>query len=421
MNAPRILSILTTLILLTLILSGCSEREAGAAAPAITPASSTAALATSLPPTAATPTLAPSSPQPTEPPPTATLPPAATATATAGVEPVSQVETATPTADESPSRPTLAPQAEGVPTVKGPITPANIDDLRKLARLDLDDMLNDLAWSPDGSLLAAATGSGVRVFETGHLGEVLTIALSEYNFALDFSPDGTSLAFSRGSAIEIVHLPDGRPIRRLEGHTDVVTDLAFSPDGKFLASGGNDGRLRVWRMADGAQAGSATSPSEFETLVAYSPKGGLIASTVTLGDYAGDGDIRLWKAPGAQADKVMEANVWGIAALDFAPNANLVIGSAGNYLLVFRVKDGMQARCYDTDQESISTLDYSPDGELIVAGSYDRKVGFYTADDVVRTLTGFTDALDTVAFSPDGRYLTTGAMDGIILLWGAPK
>jgi len=103
----------------------------------------------------------------------------------------------------------------------------------------------DVAFSPDGTLLAAATGGGIRLWRISD--GTLLRTLEGDTSSVAFSPDGTLLASgeTRG-LIRLWRVSDGYLARTLDGHTWAVESLAFSPDGNLLASGSDDGTIRLW-------------------------------------------------------------------------------------------------------------------------------------------------------------------------------
>ncbi len=353
------------------------------------------------------------------------------------------------------------------PDALAPITPENAILMKQLAMLGRGK-INQLAWSPDGRTLAAASTIGVWLYDPaalgspprlleGHTRDVLSVAFSpdgavvlsgsqdgtvkqwdtatgslkrtislwdDFSFevgqqkrdsevwSMAFSPDGTILA-SGGfdGKLRLWDLSTSRQRALLKGHTEQIANVVFSPDGTLLASYSVDSKIIVWDVETRSQRASLTSQGQVQSLI-FSPDGTMLA-------YGGHGmTVRLWDTvTGEERAELTEHT--GVLNLAFSPDGAMLVSSG----LIGTV------RLWDVESESsgifreragwIMNMAYSPDGATLATYAWDGALRLWetTTGNLNAELATHTSPVTSVAFSPDSKTLVSGGEDGGVRLW----
>jgi hypothetical protein len=209
------------------------------------------------------------------------------------------------------------------------------------------DRVLALAFSRDGSLLAAGGGlpsqSGeVKVWEaaTGKLMRTLPDVHTDTVFSIDFSPDGARIATGSGDRmVHLIDLASGKRTARFEGHTHHVLSVAFSPDGKRLLSAGADAKVKSWNVEKGELERDWGGHGKAVTAVAYSPDGKFAASA------SGDRTVRFWNPEnGGQTRALGEARDYLYAVSIFGGGKLVAAAGRDRVVRIYDAKDGKLLR-----------------------------------------------------------------------------
>ena len=285
--------------------------------------------------------------------------------------------------------------------------------------------------------------------------DILAVGQSEITTASDgtIEYDGT---------IELWDTSKPELLHTLRGHTDAVFALAFSPDGKTLASGSADGTVRLWNtdIENSTDVGKLQNTfTEHDHLVLTLAF--ITADGNALASGSKDGSIWFWNIETGQRQNVISGDALpAVLSLASSPDNNLLAtGRADNIIRVWNLTDGNLMYTFEGHDEPVTSLAFNTDGSRLVSGSADSTVrmwdtstnespqeftrhtdwvnsvalhettlasaGFDSAiflwdtsdKKLLYMLTGHADSVESIAFSSDGNILASGGHDGKVLLW----
>ncbi len=237
---------------------------------------------------------------------------------------------------------------------------------------------------------------------------------SETVFSVAYSPDGRYLASgSKDKTIKIWEVATGKGLRTLTGHSGVVLSVAYSPDGRYLASGSQDKTIKIWEVATGKVR---TLTGHYMTFwsVAYSPDGRYLASG------SSDKTIKIWEVATGKELRTLTGHSMTVWSVAYSPDGRyLASGSWDKTIKVWDVVTGTELRILTGHSSGVFSVVYSPDGRYLASGSYDKTIKIWevATGRELRTLTGHSSWVKSVVYSPDGRYLASGSYDKTIKIW----
>ena len=315
------------------------------------------------------------------------------------------------------------------------------------------DWVFSVAFSPDGRTLASGSCGKFEVFSPLCIqGEIILWDVSNPKASVQlgaplrghgdavqsvaFSPDGKTLA--SGSDDKTIILWDvsnpkipvqlGAPLR---GHGDLVFSVAFSPDGKTLASGSGDSTIILWDVSNpqvSVQLGAPLSGHGGPvSSVAFSPDG----KTLTSGSW--DNTIILWDVSNPQVSVQLGAPLSGhsnwVRSVAFSPDGKtLASGSDDKTIILWDVSNPkipvQLGAPLSGHGNGVRSVVFSPDGKTLAStSSMDKTISLWDVSNrqlpvqLGAPLSGHGDLVFSVAFSPDGKTLASGSYDGTIILW----
>ncbi len=279
-------------------------------------------------------------------------------------------------------------------------------------------------FSPDGQLLA--TGGGDKKIRVWHVGTGKPRhewnGPTSFTCAVRFSPDGKTVAAAgyetgNNNPIYLYDLVSGKELAQLPGHhTGGARRLAFTPDGKFLISGGFDGHVRIWDLSTHKEQRSFRVESGTVYGLALSLDGKHLAT-------AGRDGLKLWDFATGKELPRPGMNKHSCVATAFAPDGKLLASGDGERVKLWEVVTGKEVTELKHFKGELSQLIFSRDGRTLFTASYDKAVRLFAVrtGKLLHEIEAHEGWVWGIALSADEKRLASCSVDTKLMVWELPE
>ncbi|WP_293103305.1 hypothetical protein [Moorena sp. SIOASIH] len=231
--------------------------------------------------------------------------------------------------------------------------------------------------------------------------------------SVSFSPDSQLLATGSDDGTVKLWTIEGKLRNSLGGwYTDTFNSVSFSPDGKILATGSDDGTVKLWSI-DGQLLNTLQGHETEVTSIGFSPNGKVIVSG------SRDGIVKLWDRQGNPIGEPFPIQNASIISLSFSPNGKVIASGSRNGIVRLWNRQGNPiGQPFPAQKTRITSISFSPDSQTLAIATLDGAVRLWNIQgQEKKTLQSFGATINSVSFSRDGQTIATGSLDGTVKLW----
>ncbi|MDB6126013.1 MAG: repeat protein [Pedosphaera sp.] len=285
-----------------------------------------------------------------------------------------------------------------------------------------------LAYAPSLKLLAVGSYGRVELRSVENLKTARALTNHHGNVnAVVFSPDGTYLFAASGEPgvfgeVRQWKVADGTLVRTFEGHKDALYAAALSPDGKTLATGGYDQKIKLWNVETDKEIKTLSGHNGAVFSLAFRPDGKILASA------SADRTVKLWDVASGERRDTLSQPTKEVYAVAFSPDGQrLVAGGVDNRIRIWQISESAAETTNPlldskfAHEGSILNLVFSLDGKTLVSSAEDRTVKLWDAEKVKERalIEAQPDWVRAMTFISNDKTVVVGRMDGSLGFYDA--
>ena len=290
-----------------------------------------------------------------------------------------------------------------------------------------------VAFSPDGEKVITGESNGPpRIWDANSGKELQRLKdHSDAPVSIDFSPNGKEIATVDHDIVRMWDADSGKELRRLKGHDHRITVLSYSADGKKIATASYDKTARIWDV-ESEQELQKIDGNDVVSSVAFSPDGKTILTCTD--DMLTKSAIRFWNVESGKELHKLEGYDSSCTCVAFSPDGRKIVtaGLSDKTVRIWDINSGQELQKMEVSVNQITNFFragehtnwvtsaiFSPDGKKIVTGDHEGTVQIWDAASgkVLQKLRGHTKSINSVAISPDGKKIISASSDGTARIW----
>ncbi|MFW9259081.1 caspase family protein [Nostoc sp. CALU 546] len=306
----------------------------------------------------------------------------------------------------------------------------NVTTGEKIKEIKDNQCVYSVAFTQDGKILVSAGDERIAIWnassgnlhqEISILNQVSSIAINKHDILASACQDGTVILW------DIKNVTHPAPLYTWREHTKTVRCVVFNHDSTTVASGSEDGTIKLWKI-NSEKSFTTLNKSEIKQVwtLAFSKDGKILASGSSDENPSGIDEhhnIRLWNIENGECFRKLGAHKNQLRAVSFCPQdkqSNLLVSGGDDHTIkIWDVNTGKRQKTIQGYTNRIWSVAFSPCGKKLVIGSEDNRIRIWDIQNkqYIQKLLKHTDWVWSVVFSPDGEMIASGSEDNTIRLW----